>query len=229
MKKILIVEDDRQINNLLCDFLSSKGYSTISSFDGADAIVNLRNNEDLSLVILDLMLPVLSGDSVLKEIRVFSNVPIIVISAINNTDSKVNLMSIGADDYITKPFVLDEVLARVTAVLRRYEKNEQTIKESKPLTFKNLILHTDSCTATVNGKPLLLTNKEFSILNLLLNNPTKLFSKSNLFETVWEESYIADDGTLKVHMSNLRAKLKSLDPDNEYIETVWGMGYRLVN
>ena len=125
-------------------------------------------------------------------------------------------------------FDLDELLVRVEAVLRRYEGNSSKPAESKTLSYKNLVLDLTSGRAKVSGKVMTLTSKEFAILELMLNNPTKLYSKANLFESVWGESYFNDDSTVKVHMSNIRNKLKKLDPDVEYIETVWGMGYRLV-
>ena len=152
----------------------------------------------------------------------------IVVSAKSETHSKIELLRNGADDYITKPFDLDELLVRVEAVLRRYEGNSSKPAESKTLSYKNLVLDLTSGMAKVSGKVMTLTSKEFAILELMLNNPTKLYSKANLFESVWGESYFNDDSTVKVHMSNIRNKLKKLDPDVEYIETVWGMGYRLV-
>ena len=228
MTKILTAEDDREINRLICEYLSSQGYETLSALNGLDAVRIVREQSDLSLLILDLMLPFQSGDMVLQKIREFSDIPVIVVSAKSETRSKIDLIRMGADDYITKPFDLDELLVRVEAVLRRYEGNAHKNTEPKILTYKNLTLDLTSGTAAVSGNTLTLTSKEFAILTLMLNHPAKLWSKANLFESVWGENYLTDDNTVKVHMSNIRQKLKKLDPDNEYIETVWGMGYRLV-
>lgn len=228
MKKILTADDDREINRLICEYLSSQGYETLSALNGLDAVRIVREHSDLSLLILDLMLPFQSGDMVLQKIREFSDIPVIVVSAKSEARSKIDLIRMGADDYITKPFDLDELLVRVEAVLRRYEGNARIDAESKVLTYKNLTLDLTSGTAAVCENALMLTSKEFAILELMLNHPAKLWSKANLFESVWGENYLSDDNTVKVHMSNIRSKLKKLDPDNEYIETVWGMGYRLV-
>ena len=227
MKKILTAEDDREINRLICEYLTSQGYDTLSALNGLDAVRMVREQEDISLLILDLMLPFQSGDMVLTKIREFTDIPVIVVSAKSDTRSKIDLIRMGADDYLTKPFDLDELLVRVEAVLRRYDaKSAQD--EVKLLTCKNLTLDVTAGTVTVCGSVMSLTSKEFSILELMLQSPRKLWSKANLFESVWGESYISDDKTVKVHMSNIRQKLKKLDPDNEYIETVWGMGYRLI-
>lgn len=228
MKKILTAEDDKEINRLICEYLSSQGYETLSALNGLDAVRIVREQSDLSLLILDLMLPFQSGDMVLQKIREFSDIPVIVVSAKSETRSKIDLIRMGADDYISKPFDLDELHVRVEAVLRRYEGNAHKKTEPKILTYKNLTLDQTSGTAAVSGNTLTLTSKEFAILALMLDYPAKLWSKSNLFESVWGENYLTDDNTVKVHMSNIRSKLKKLDPDNEYIETVWGMGYRLV-
>ena len=228
MKKILTAEDDKEINRLICEYLSSQGYETLSALNGLDAVRMVREEEGLSLLILDLMLPFRSGDMVLQSIREFSDIPVIVVSAKSDTRSRIDLIRMGADDYITKPFDLDELLVRVEAVLRRYDGNNHTQNERKILTYKDLSLDLTSGMASVCGKNLTLTVKEYAILELMLENPTKLWSKANLFESVWGENYLSDDNTVKVHMSNIRQKLKKLDPDTEYIETVWGMGYRLV-
>ena len=228
MKKILTAEDDREINRLICEFLSSQGYETLSASNGLDAVRLVREQGDISLLILDLMLPFRSGDMVLQKIREFSDIPVIVVSAKSETRSKIELIRMGADDYLTKPFDLDELLVRVEAVLRRYEAKAPTAPEIKLLTYRNLSLDVTAATAEVCGKALTLTSKEYAILELMLRNPKKLFSKASLFESVWGENYLSDENTIKVHMSNIRQKLKKADPENEYIETVWGMGYRLI-
>ncbi|MBE6862373.1 MAG: response regulator transcription factor [Ruminococcus sp.] len=225
--KILVVEDDKEINRLIRDCLSDNGYETISAENGLEAVRIVREGNDISLVLLDLMLPFQSGDTVLRKVREFSDIPVIVVSAKSMVQSKVDAIRMGADDYITKPFDLDELIVRVEAVLRRALKSGNTSEKAECLSYKNLVLDRKSASAAVNGKPLSLTVKEYAILELLLMNPKKLFSKSNLFESVWNEPYFNEDTTVKVHMSNIRSKIKKLDPDEEYIETVWGMGYKL--
>lgn len=226
MKKILIVEDDKEINRLLKDYLQDQGYSIVCAFEGVEALTILRGNSDFSLILLDLMLPFKSGDQVLSKLREFSNVPVIVISAKETVQTKIDIIRMGADDYITKPFDLDEIVVRIEAVLRRTGAN--TVSEEKEmLSYKNMKLNRISKEVYVDSTLITLTNKEYAILELLLLNPTKLFSKANLFENVWNEVYYNEDNTLKVHMSNIRNKLKEVQPKEEYIETVWGMGYRL--
>ena len=225
-KTIFVVEDDAQINRLICDYLKSQGYNCISAENGLDAVKIIRENSSLSLVLLDLMLPFRSGDMVLKSIRLFSDIPVIIVSAKSTVASKVDVIRLGADDYITKPFDLDELLVRIEAVLRRCTTNNCT-KSDNILTFKKLTLDRDSGCAKVDGNQLVLTSKEFAILELMLTNPTKLFSKANLFESVWEQPFISDDSTIKVHMSNIRSKIRKYDDSREYIDTVWNMGYKL--
>ncbi len=226
MQHLLIVEDDKEINRLLCDFLTSQGYCVLSASDGLSAIRMLREHAELSLVLLDLMLPFQSGDRMLQELRTFSDVPVIILSARSTTQSKIDLIRMGADDYVTKPFDLDELLVRVEAVLRRSSIAPPSPAEEL-LVLHALQLQPASKTVSVGGDVLSLTSKEYAILELMLRHPTKLFSKANLFESVWNEAYFSDDNTIKVHMSNLRSKIKALDPAHEYIDTVWGMGYKL--
>lgn len=224
MSKILIAEDDKEINRLMGEFLSEQGYTCLSVTNGLDAVRAVRT-ESPDMMLLDLMLPLKSGDSVLNEIRTFTQMPVIVVSAKDTVQNKIELMRLGADDYITKPFDLDELLVRIEAVLRRCRIEEK--EEEKFLTFKNITIDTVSKKITVNGKEIILSSKEYGILEVLLQNQDKLFSKANLYESVWNEKYMNDDNIMKVHMSNIRSRLKEADPDTEYIETVWGMGYRL--
>ena len=176
------------------------------------------------------MLPYQSGDMVLKKMREFSKLPVIVLSAKDTVQTKIDVIRLGADDYITKPFDLDEVAVRIEAVLRRAGQGAEQKTSAHPvrLTFKQMVLDCEAKTVTVNGHKLELTGKEYGILELLLKNQTKLYSKANLFESVWNEPYYAEDNTLKVHMSNIRNKIKKYD-EEEYIETIWGMGYKLKN
>lgn len=225
---VLVVEDDKEINRLIRDYLSDNNYSTISAENGLEAVRIIRDDNEIDLVILDLMLPFQSGDMVLQKVREFSDIPIIIVSAKSMVQSKIDAIRMGADDYITKPFDLDELLVRVEAVLRRSKKSINSDNKTI-LSYKKLTLDRNSGTATVCGNPLVLTGKEYAILELMLLNPKKLFSKSNLFESVWHEPYYKEDTTIKVHMSNIRNKLKKLDNSQEYIETVWGMGYKLAD
>ncbi len=224
--KILVVEDNKEINRLICDYLKIQNIDTLSCENGLDAVRIIRENKEISLVLLDLMLPFQSGDMVLQKIREFSQIPVIILSAKSTVSTKIDLIKMGADDYITKPFDLDELYVRIEAVLRRSQPRKETETKSL-LTFKKLTLDRNSKTVTLCENILSLTVKEYAILELMLLNPTKLFSKANLFENVWNEPYFSDDNTIKVHMSNLRSKLKKYDPDEEYLDTVWGMGYKL--
>lgn len=226
MSKILVVEDDKEIIRLLCEYLQSQGYGVLSAQNGLAALDMIRDKTDIDLVLLDLMLPLRSGDMVLQKLREFSEIPVIVLSAKNTVQTRIDVIRMGADDYVTKPFDLDEVVVRIEAVLRRVRK-ENKEEGQKEIRYKNLVMDCMAKTVTVEGNVLVLTGKEYMILELLLKNPTKLFSKANLFESVWNEPFYNEDNTLKVHMSNLRNKLKQYAGDEEYIETIWGMGYRL--
>ena len=223
MTKILVVEDDKEINKLVSDFLASNGYEVISHFDGLKATDAVKN-EGVNLAILDLMLPYKNGDMVLADIRKISNIPVIIVSAKETTQNKIDLLRLGADDYMTKPFDLEEVLARIESNLRRagFGQNSGTTLE-----YNGLTIEENNNVATLDGTELSLTAKEFAILLMLLKYPDKVFSKANLFESIWKEEYIAEDNALNVHVSNLRAKLKNISPDKDFIDTVWGIGYRL--
>ena len=224
--RILIVEDDNEIGELLEKYLKGNGYETDRAANGLEAL-NKIEKEDFSLVLLDIMLPFKSGDQVLKTVRETKDVPVIIISAKDMIQTKIDVMRMGADDYITKPFDLDEVLVRIEAVLRRTEGSSGiTTGGEKKIQYKNIEMDRNAARVYVKGEEITLTSKEYAILELLLTNPEKMFSKSNIYESVWEDAYIYDDNTLMVHISNLRNKLKELD-DEEYIETIWGMGYRL--
>ena len=214
MNKILIIEDDLEINALLADFLKEKGYAVHCQYDGLH-VLDFLNKEKIDLIILDI---------ILSDVRKKFTIPVIIISAKETTQNKIDLLRLGADDYITKPFDMEEVLARIESNLRRVQfQNSQT----ECLQHNNLTLDLEKNTAFLNGIELSLTAKEFGILELLMKYPDKVFSKSNLFQSVWDTEYIAEDNTLNVHISNLRNKLKAICSDTEFIDTVWGIGYRL--
>ncbi|MCR4642516.1 MAG: response regulator transcription factor [Lachnospiraceae bacterium] len=225
MKRLLLIEDDNEIRGLLRTFLEESGYAVDEAADGMKGARQALSSS-YDLILLDIMLPYKSGDQLLKEVREHSEVPVIVISAKDMVQTKIDVIRIGADDYITKPFDLGEVLVRIEALLRRSGRSE---KNTDILTHKGLSLHIEEARAFVKGKELTLTVKEYAILRLLLSHPDKIFSRANIFDSLWDEdSGNYDDNAVKVHMSNLRGKLSALDTE-EYIETVWGMGYRLAN
>mgnify|MGYP001413665732 FL=1 len=223
MSHILLVEDDPEINRLLSDFLTENGYQVTSLFNGLH-VQDCLAREKIDLVLLDIMLPYRNGDRVLADIRRQYTLPIIIISARETTQNKIDLLRLGADDYITKPFDMEEVLARIESSLRRIQFQSAVPKR---LQYKNLIFDGEKNTVFLNGQELLLTAKELAILELLMRYPDKIFSKANLFQSIWDTEYLNEDNTLNVHISNLRNKMKALCPDEEYIDTVWGIGYRL--
>ena len=208
MNKILIVEDDVNINNLLKEALSGNGYTCGQAFSGTEAALWLEK-ESWALVRLDLMLPGMTGEEVLGLIRRQGDVPVIVLTAKDALSEKLELLTNGADDYITKPFDIEEVVARVQIQLRHAGR------EQAPDRIR------------ICGKELEhLTRQEFAILELLLEHPGQVFSKEAIFTYAWQEEYMGETKTLDVHISNIRKKLKSLT-EKEYIQTVWGIGYRL--
>lgn len=223
--KILIVEDDIDINGLLVKILKKEGYEIREAFSGSEAKMCLEMFE-YDLVLLDLMLPGVSGEELIKEIRKKDIVPIIVISAKEAVEERVNVLKLGADDFISKPFENEEVIARVGAQLRRYKSfsKNQKVKELK---YGNIVLNVEGRQAVIKEKIVELTHREFSILELLMSNPNKVFTRANLFESVWNNEFLGDDNTVNVHVSNLRTKLSKADKENDYIKTVWGIGFKL--
>lgn len=220
MSKILIIEDDTTINGLLRNIIEKSGYTADSAYNGADGLT-MGLHEDYSLILLDLMLPEKSGEDIIKELRKVNTTPIIVLSAKGETHNRVELLRLGADDFITKPFDIDEVLLRIQAVLRRTMQSE-----NNEIAFREIVIKTDSKRALVNGEELVLTATEFTILELLIKNPTRIYSKRTLYEIVMGQAYLQEDNTMNVHISNLRKKIAKYT-DKKYIETVYGMGYRL--
>ncbi len=206
---------------MICHILTESGYNCFSEFSGRSAYRTMKNRK-FDMVLLDLMLPEISGEELLKGYRQFSNAPVIIISAKDETAVKVDMLRTGADDYITKPFDNEEVLARVESNLRRSRGYAPSLLVAGPLEFDT---ETNCC--TVSGKPVPLTGTEMKVLRLLMENPQKLFTKANLFTSVWDEEYNYDDNAVNTHISNLRRKLKVVCPDREFIETVWGIGYKL--
>lgn len=223
--KILVVEDEADINRLLFKILKEADYHVTQAFSGTEAKLILEK-ENPDLILLDLMLPGISGEELLQDIRenIHSNVPVLVITAKNSLGDKVSLLKNGADDYITKPFELEEVIARVQASLRRSGK--ENISE-KVLIYKKLKLYHQSRKVMLVEKELVLTVHEYDILFLLMQNPEKVYSRESLYELVWHGGYYGENNTVNVHVSNLRKKIKEIDPTEEYIKTVYGIGFKL--
>lgn len=227
MYSVLIVEDDGNINELLRETLEKEGYQCTQAFSGTEARMVLSMNR-YDLVLLDLMLPGISGEEVLKEVRKQGKTPVIVLTAKDTIDDKVDVLRGGADDYVTKPFDIKEVLARIEVQIRRTEDAEsKNQKKLERLKYEGLELDRETFQIMVGAVELpKITKQEFSILELLMKHPKKVFSKEEIFEYAWDEPYMGETKTLDVHISNIRKKLKKVT-DKEYIETVWGIGYRL--
>lgn len=230
MKKeeILVVEDDDDINNLIKRTLEQVGYIVTQAFSGSEALLRL-SIKDFHMVLLDLMIPGISGEELIKDIRAKKELPIIVISAKSSLEDKVNALNIGADDYITKPFECEEIIARVNSQLRRYKKSlvQEEIKEDTVYKFRDLTLKVESREVTVKEMNIDLTGHEFEILTILVENPDKVFSREVLYEKVWKSGYYGEDNSVNVHISNIRKKIKEIVPDEEYIKTVWGIGFKM--
>lgn len=223
MKNILIIEDDTDINNVISETLTKAGYHCTQAFSGTEALMCLER-ETFALAVMDLMLPGLPGESLLPKLKEIQPIPVIVVSAKDSLDSKVNLLTSGAEDYLTKPFEIQELVARVGVQIRRFAGDDDA--SAKTLKYKDLILNQESFTASVNGTEIPLTKQEFKILELLLSHPNKVYSKQDIYDYAWDDIYIGEDKTINVHISNIRKKLKAVT-EEEYIETVWGIGFRL--
>ena len=221
MQSILIVEDNNDINNLIYDALSKNGYICTQAFSGTEGLLHIQNKE-FSLVLLDLMLPGMSGEDLLKKIKPEYRTPVIIISAKDELDSKVDLLGYGADDYITKPFEIKELIARVAVAIRR----NSTDVSMQILSYKDLKLNKTTFQCLLNNEEINLTKQEFKILELLMTYHNKVFSKQDIYDYAWGDFYIGEDKTINVHISNIRQKFKKVT-DDEYIETVWGIGFRL--
>ena len=221
MNKILIIEDDTHINALLHDLLTAHDYTVTQAYSGTEGLMCFGTDE-FNLVLLDLMLPGVAGDVVLTTIRDKSQTPVIILTAISDKAKTVELLKQGANDYLVKPFDNDELLARMDIWLR--QKSDGSITK---LTFKDIVLIVDEIKVYVADIEIQLSKREFKILECMMKNPKKVFTKNNLYETVWQEHFMGDDNTINVHISNLRNKLAKANPDEEYIQTVWGIGFKM--
>ena len=226
MYNILICDDQPDIVNALKIYLSNEEYQLFTAYDGMQAVETVRR-EDIHLILMDIMMPRMDGIMALRQIRSFSNIPIILLTAKSETEDMVQGLNAGADDYITKPFVPAEVLARVRSHLRRYAHLGSRTETAGELTVGAVTVNDTTKTVTVDGEPVALTPIEYSILRLLITNPGRVYSTKALYEAVWRETAIGSEGSVAVHIRHLREKIEVDPSEPRYLKVVWGQGYKL--
>ena len=229
---ILIVEDDNDISQMLKELLEQNGYEVSQAFSGTEALFYIDKELPMALI-LDLMLPGMNGEQLLAKIKQeHPEVAVIISSAKEDIKIRVELLRAGADDYIVKPFDVDELLARLEAVLRRSGKSVPesggvTVAQKSTIQYKDIEIEPEEFKVMAAGQEVRLTKREFMILELLMKNPGKVFTKNNIYESVWNEEFLGEDNAVNVHISNIRQKLAKINPDETYIETVWGIGFKM--
>lgn len=221
MRTILIIEDDSAINNMIKTILEKNDYRCTQAFSGTEGLLNIEA-ATYDLIILDLMLPGLPGEQLIEKVLEIADTPILVASGKDSINSRIDCLNLGADDYLVKPFDLDELKAPVDALIRRAEKSPLANR----VVFEEYILHRDLFDLEIKGQRLNLTQLEYKIVKLLMENPNKVFMKQEIYEYAWNDHYMGEDKTINVHISNIRKKVKQLTGD-ELIETVWGIGFKL--
>ena len=227
--KILVVDDDKEIVQLLEIYIRNEGYEPVAAYNGKEALTKLNTNPDIGLVILDLMMPEMDGMEVIKQVRKDSDIPILVLSAKTTDMDKTQGLISGADDYVTKPFNPLEVMARVKSLLRR-SQGEVTNDQPDVLNVGPLIINKDSHEVkTIKGDTIQLTALEFGILYLLASHPNRVFSADDIFERVWQQESVVSAKTVMVHVSHLRDKIEEATNGEKVIQTVWGVGYKIEN
>lgn len=226
MSKILIIDDEKEIADLLKDSLERKGNIVLTAYNGKEGIEKAKEMPDL--IVLDIMMPDIDGYEVCRKIRDTVICPIVFLSAKQSEMDRIKGFALGGDDYVVKPFSLKELLARIDAHLRREKRAILLNEEGKRtlLNFKNITIDLKSREVMVKGNPIWLTKKEFDVLELLSLHPGQVFSKEQIYEKVWGFDADGDTTTVTEHIKNIRAKIENLDPDIEYIKTVWGIGYK---
>lgn len=223
MQKILIIEDNNDINHMLCELLRKNGYETKQAFSGTEGLLYF-SLESFDLVLMDLMLPGMNGETLLANIREKSEIPVIIISAKTEVDGRIYLLENGASDYITKPFDVREVMARVRLQINKAQSGTEVVRQ-EIVSAGELYIDPEAHSVKIRDQEISVTRQEFNILYLLFKNPGKVFTKQELFELAWDEYYFGADKTLNVHISNIRNKLKEYS-DVNYIETIWGIGFK---
>lgn len=226
--RILVVDDDREIANAIEKFLTLEGYEVVKAYDGLQALEAIVQN-NIQLIILDVMMPKLDGLSATLKIRETKNIPIIILSAKSEDSDKILGLSMGADDYVTKPFNPQELLARVKSQLRRYMKlgDAGNIPRTSQIVVGGLCLDSDTKQLTVDGEPVRLTATEFKILELLMTNPGVVFSAESIYERVWNEAAYSVENTVMVHIRRIREKIEINPKEPKYLKVVWGIGYKI--
>ena len=226
MYRILICDDQKDIVNALKIYLTPEGYDLYEAYNGQEA-VELCRKTPMDLILLDVMMPVMDGVTATAKIREFSNAPIILLTAKSETEDKVLGLNVGADAYITKPFVPVEVLARIRSQLRRYSRMDSRTEDKETLTIGGISLDDRTKSVTVEGEPVSLTPTEYSILHLLMSNPGKVYSTKALYEAVWQEAALGSEGSVAVHIRHLREKIEINPSEPRYLKVMWGQGYKL--
>lgn len=225
--KVLLVEDDTEISEVLKNFLMTENFEVVTAYDGESACEKFFA-DTYSIVLLDLMIPKISGMEVMKTIRASSTVPIIILSAKDTDSDKTLGLGLGADDYVAKPFSVTEVLARIKANIRRTTQyTAPAVVENDIITKGELELNTSDYSVMKNGEKIELTVKEFEILKLLMKNPKKVYTKEQMYSQIWNDAYLGDENAVNVHISRLRNKIEDNPRDPKYVVTVWGIGYKL--
>ena len=222
--KVLVVDDDATINEMLNTYLNRNGYDVSSAYSGTEAVL-LMKTQIFDLVILDLMLPGLSGEQVLEKMKEIRQIPVIGLSAKDDAKSKIELLRNGADDYMTKPFDLEELLVRIEVVLRRVYANSYF--NTSVIHCGELCLDTVKMSVTLKEQEIYLTKNEFAILQMMMEHPQQVFTKDMIYEKLWNESLEGTENAINVHISNIRKKLSAIDNSKQYIKTVWGIGFKL--
>lgn len=225
MPKMLIADDNENIAQILENYAKINGFETVLAYDGEQAL-KLFGSEKPDIILLDVMMPKLDGFSVCRRIREKSSVPIIMITAKTDDFDRIMGLDIGADDYVVKPFSPAEVMARVRAVLRRVDDGAE--KDKKCLSIKNLTVDIANYVVTVDGEEVTLTKKEIEILWVMIKAPGRVFTRNDLLDCVWGYEYFGDHRTVDTHIKRLRSKIEQANPQGWSIETVWGVGYKLV-
>lgn len=226
---ILIVDDEKEIRDLIEIYLKNEGYTVLHAEHGEEALQIIKKKE-VDLIILDVMMPQLDGIETCMKLREEKSMPIIMLSAKSQDIDKITGLSIGADDYVTKPFNPLEVVARVKSQLRRYYKlNHQSEEKANEIEIDELVIRIDTHQVLVRGIEVKLTPREFDILELLANSPGRVYSIEQIYEKVWKDSFFQSDNTVMVHIRKLREKIEVNPSKPRYIKTVWGVGYKLEN